>query len=66
MQGFNPYAAGNKVYGAGRPMPTVGPVDKAGYRTRDRLAAARRNAMLRRMKAQLAGNQMSADVRRWQ
>jgi len=33
--GFNKYAAGVKHYGAGRPMPTVGPVDKLGYRERD-------------------------------
>ena len=55
MAGFNPYAAGNKVYGAGRPMPNVGAVNKEGYRKRDRLAKARRDAMLRRMKAQQKG-----------
>lgn len=63
---FNPYGAGNKVYGSGRPMPTIGPVDKAGYRQRDRMAKARRDAMLRRMRAQLSGNNMSPDVRRYQ
>ena len=63
---FNPYAAGQKVYGAGRPMPNIGPVNKMGYRVRDRAAKARRDAMLRRMKAMQKGNTMSADVRRWQ
>ncbi len=29
------YAAGNKVYGSGRPNPTSGPVDPAGYLERD-------------------------------
>ena len=48
--GFNPYAAGKKHYGAGRPMPTVGRVkDKVGYGVRDGKAAARREAMLRRL-----------------
>lgn len=48
--GFNPYAAGKKHYGTGRPMPTVGKVrDRAGYTIRDNKAAARRDAMLRRM-----------------
>lgn len=63
--GFNPYAAGNKVYGSGRPMPTVGPVDKAGYKERDKKAAVNRTAILRRMQAQQKGNYMSpANLRR--
>lgn len=48
---FNPLAAGNKVYGGGRPMPTIGPVDPMGYAERDRTAKAQRNAILRRLKA---------------
>jgi len=60
MKQFSPYTAGNKVYGGGRPMPTIGPVDKMGYRQRDRMAKARRNALLRRMRAQQAGNPMAA------
>jgi hypothetical protein len=64
VSGFNPYAAGNKVYGAGRPNPTQGPVDKMGYRVRDRMAKARRDALLRRMRAMQRGNMMSPDVRR--
>lgn len=48
--GFNAYAAGAKHYGSGRSMPTVGKiVNKAGYKERDVKAAARRNALLRRM-----------------
>jgi len=63
---FNPYSVGDKVYGSGRPMPTLGPVNKQGYRERDRLAAARRQALLRRMQMSQAGNYMSPDVRWWQ
>ena len=48
--GFNAYAAGKKHYGSGRPMPTVGKVtDKGGYKKRDVKAAARRDALLRRL-----------------
>jgi hypothetical protein len=48
--GFNPYAAGKKHYGSGRPMPTVGKVtDRAGYKQRDVKAAARRDALIRRI-----------------
>lgn len=45
------YAAGNKVYGAGRPMPTIGPVDKAGYRERDAKQMIWKNALSRRLGA---------------
>ena len=48
--GFNAYAAGKKHYGAGRSMPTVGKIaNKAGYKERDVKAAARRNALLKRL-----------------
>lgn len=43
--GFNPYAAGAKIYGGGRYNPTMGPVDKTGYRERDRMRQVRRNAV---------------------
>lgn len=47
--GFNPYAAGHKSYGGGRPMPTSGKVtDKVGYGQRDAEAKARRDALLKR------------------
>lgn len=59
--GFNKYAAGNKVYGGGRSNPTSGPVDKLGYRERDLATRARRNAVLRRLKAKQAGRFMSSD-----
>ena len=59
--GFSNYAAGNKVYGGGRPNPTSGPVDKSGYAERDRRAKAKRNAMLRRLKARQSGRYMSSD-----
>lgn len=49
--GFNPYAAGKKHYGGGRSMPTVGKVtNKGGYKKRDVKAAARRDALMRRIK----------------
>jgi hypothetical protein len=48
--GFNAYGAGKKHYGSGRPMPTVGRVkNKTGYGVRDGKAAARREAMMRRL-----------------
>lgn len=59
--GANPYAAGNKYYGAGRSAPNVGPVaDKQGYVERDAKARAKRNAMLRRLKAGQRGNYASS------
>lgn len=58
---FNSYAAGNKVYGGGRNNPTSGPVDKLGYRERDAIIRARRNALLRRLKATVAKNYNSRD-----
>jgi hypothetical protein len=58
---FNSYAAGNKVYGGGRSFPTMGAVDKLGYRERDLKTKARRNALLRRLKAGASKNYMSKD-----
>lgn len=58
--GFNPFTAGAKQYGP-RGAPNIGPVDPLGYRERDLRTAARRNAILRRMKAQQSSNYMSAD-----
>lgn len=57
---FNSYSAGNKVYGAGRSFPTMGPVDPLGYRERDLAIRARRNAILRRLKAGNSKNYMSS------
>lgn len=49
---FNSYSAGNKVYGAGRSNPHMGGgLDPMGYRERDLAHKAKRNALLRRMKA---------------
>lgn len=61
---INPYSVGNKVYGGGRSFPTMGPVDPMGYRERDAKASARRDAVLRRLKAQQAGKYASADALR--
>lgn len=62
--GFLKSAAGSKLYGAGRSMPTVGPVDPSGYAARDRRTEVKRNAMLRKMKMLQAGNSGSADALR--
>lgn len=61
---FNKYAAGRKMYGGGRDVPNVGPAGPAGvlgYQERDLQMKARKNALLRRLKAQQAGNYMSPD-----
>lgn len=58
---YNAYAAGNKVYGGGRSFPNMGAVDKLGYRERDLATRARRNALLRRLKATNSGKFMSSD-----
>lgn len=60
-QGFNPYSAGSKQYNSGlMSSPNIGPVDKLGYRQRDKEASTRRNALLRRLQAQNRGNYMSS------
>lgn len=60
-----PYSVGNRVYGGGRSFPTSGPVsDKSGYRERDLKYQARRNAVLRKMKAMQSGKNASADALR--
>ncbi|GHF92141.1 hypothetical protein GCM10018783_73730 [Streptomyces griseosporeus] len=62
---FNPYAAGRKVYGGGRSMPNIGAVSGAGqmgYNERDNNAKARKAAILRRLKGQMSGNPMSANI----
>lgn len=58
---INPYAAGEKVYGLGRTMPTMGPVDPLGYRERDLATQTRRNALLRLLKANAKKNYMNSD-----
>lgn len=60
---FNPYAAGNKHYGSGRPMPNIGPVaHPIGYDERDNRAKARKNAIMRRLKGSATGNPMNQAV----
>lgn len=62
--GYNPYAAGEKVYGYGsRHNPTSGPVSASGqqgYAQRDNQVQAKKNALLSRMKMAEAGNYMSS------
>jgi len=49
---FNQYAAGAKIYNGGSNSPHQGMMlDPLGYKTRDAITKARRNAMLRRLKA---------------
>lgn len=61
---FNPYSAGNKIYGGGRSFPTMGPVDKLGYAERDLKHRARRNMLLRKLQAKQKGRHFSADALR--
>lgn len=61
---YTPYAAGFKMYGGGRSNPTSGPVDRAGYMERERNNRARRNAALRIMQAQQAGQFNNPDYLR--
>lgn len=62
--GYNRYGVGNKTYGSGRSNPTVGPVDPLGYRERDAKSKARRDAILKRLRARLGQNYGSAAVLR--
>jgi hypothetical protein len=61
QSGVAPYQVGNKIYGGGRSFPTSGPVDRLGYAERDSKSKARRNAILRRMKANSNAKYASAD-----
>jgi hypothetical protein len=61
---YLPYLVGNKVYGGGRSFPNLGPSDPTGYRERDLKHAARRSAILRRLKSQQSGKHASPDVGR--
>lgn len=58
---FNPYAAGDKRYGAGRMAPNVGSVaDVLGYATRDNKAKAKKAAIQRRLQSQMGGDPNSS------
>lgn len=61
---FLKYAAGTKRYGGGRDAPNIGPSDPTGYRERDAMQKARRNALLRRMQKSQSGQIMSPEVLR--
>lgn len=58
--GYNRYGVGAKAYGGGRPFPTNGRVDPTGYRERDMKEKARRDAMLKKMRAGFQKNYGSA------
>jgi hypothetical protein len=65
VQTFNPYGAGEKVYEGGRSSPNLGPTaNREGYNERDRMARAKRAAMLRMMKAKQTGKYMNPDALR--
>lgn len=53
--GFNPYAAGAKIYGGSRYNPTMGPVDPTGYKERDRMRQVRRNATQQMLRDRMRG-----------
>jgi hypothetical protein len=62
---FNSYAAGDKKYGSGRSMPNIGPVSgmgMMGYANREQRAKARKDAIMRRLKAQQSGNVMNSNI----
>jgi hypothetical protein len=64
-QGYNNYAAGAKRYGSGRSMPNIGAVSGQGlmgYANRDAKAKARKQAIMRRLKAQQTGNPMNPNI----
>lgn len=62
--GFDAYALGDKMYGAGRPMPNIGATSREGrkgYQARDNRLRARRDALLDRMQAGNTGKYGSAE-----
>ncbi len=63
--GFNPYAAGGKQYGAaGTSSPNSGPVSSTGmegYRNREQKAAVARQASLNMLKAAQSGKYASSE-----
>ena len=59
---FNSYAVGNKVYNGGSNAPNIMPLGRTlGGAQRQLEVNARRNALLRRLKAGQTGSIMSAD-----
>lgn len=62
---FTPFAAGQKIYNNISSAPTRGAVDKSGYATRDRKLAARKNALLAKIKGMNAGAYASSNVQRF-
>lgn len=62
---YNPYGAGQKVYGSGRYNPTMGPVDKTGYAARDRKRKVKLNALRAKTKASQNGAFASSSVLRY-
>ena len=59
---FNSYAVGSKVYNGGSNAPNVMPLGKTvGGSAHNLQIQARRNALLRRLKAGQSGNMMNSD-----
>ena len=62
--GFNAFAAGDKVYGAGRPSPNLGPTSNLeGYRERNLTIEARKGAAMRRLSALKKGDIASSNLK---
>lgn len=62
---FTPFAAGQKIYNNISSAPTRGAVDKSGYAARDRKLAARKSAILAKMKATNVGAYANPNVQRF-
>jgi len=62
---FNPYAAGKKVYGNMTHAPTRGKVDRTGYVERDARIAAKKAAVLAKIKANNTGAYANANALRF-
>ena len=61
-QSFNPFSAGTKIYEGVLNSPNSGPTDDPlAYKERDQEALIKRNALLRRLKANSKGKFMSSD-----
>lgn len=59
--GMNPFAAGRKQYGGGTTYsPTMGQVDRSGYKDREMRNKAKRDAMLKYLQDRQSGSMASA------
>jgi hypothetical protein len=62
---FNPLAAGRKQYGGGATYsPSMGAVDKSGYRAREQRNVVKRNAYTRWLQAKQSGDYNNPNAQR--